>query len=207
MMQEQLNKKKKSLLKRLYITILFVILIMRCSTLFLIDIFIPFVHWILGICALILSIFCLMHFKKMVIKNKKSMVYFIIGIVVTFLCFIPIDQYLRVIRFHIWEKAYNHVAVQIEEQVQDYKGQLQLDFPEQCLVDSNGTISYQKYENGIIICFPVHVNFFKRYDLVYASNQGTEIFRSSKITALLLDEGVVVSTQLINEKWAYVEYR
>lgn len=53
----------------------------------------------------------------------------------------------------------------------------------------------------------VHVNFFKRYDLVYVSNQGEEIFRSSKITALLLDEGVVVSTQLINEKWAYVEYR
>lgn len=180
---------------------------MRCSTLFFIDIFIPFVHWILGICALILSIFCLMHLKRMLIKNKKSVVYFIIEVVVTFLCFIPIDQYLRVIRFHIWEKADNHVAVQIEEQVQDYKGQLQLDFPEQCLVDSNGTISYQKYENDIIICFPVYVNFFKRYDLVYASNQGPEIFGSSKIAALLLDEGVVVSTQFINEKWAYVEYR
>ena len=61
--------------------------------------------------------------------------------------------------------------------------------------------------DSLLLFSLVHVNFFKRYDLVYVSNQGEEIFRSSKITALLLDEGVVVSTQLINEKWVYVEYR
>lgn len=206
-MQKQLNKKKKSSLQKLYITVFVIVLLMRCSTLFLIDIVIPLVHWIFGICTFILSIVYLIHIKSRLAKNKKLITYFVIGSIVTLICFLPIDKHLRVIRFHIWENAYNHVAAQIEDQVQDYKGQLQLDFPERCLVDSGGTVSYQKYGDGILICFPVHVNFFKRYDLVYVSNQGSEIFQSSKLTALLLDEGVVASTQPINEEWTYVEYR
>ena len=54
--------------------------------------------------------------------------------------------------------------LQIVEQAQEknlfQERNLQLDFPKHYFVSFQGIVSYQKRDEGTIICFPVHTNFF-----------------------------------------------
>ena len=205
MIQEVSNKEVFTYLK--FLTgFCIIVLLIRCSTIFLIDISSVLVNWSLGFCMLaILISFCFRYRKRRL--TKRPIVYLIIGSVITLICFLPIDRYLRMTRLYIWKQAYESSTAQIIEQAQDTP--IQLHFPERCLVGFRGEISYQKSEEGSIICFPIHIGFFKRCDFVYVSYQDMESFQEhpSKLAALLLEQGVATYTRFIDENWAYVEYR